>query len=328
MGKKTERIMTMLSLIPREPAKISTDRIMGYLSDAGHDVTQRTIQRDLHEVSATHAIVLDERSKPYGWSYIAGYNGRNEAMNPFEALAFIIASREYSSRLPSGIAQYLAPQERAAKRVLDSFSSSLALFDEKVARIPRGFGLMPAEIPQSILDAVYDGLLREKILVLNYATKKQVKVHPLGLVFRDQITYLVCTFWDYQDIRQLALHRIEACSVTGDDAHIPKDFSIRKYEETGAFGYLNSKKRIKLKLKMTKDAANHLKETPISEDQNIIDAEDGWVIVTASVLDRKDLLWWILGFGDKVEVISPITIRKQIYNTLQGAIKNYAARET
>jgi predicted DNA-binding transcriptional regulator YafY len=186
---------------------------------------------------------------------------------------------------------------------------------------------MPAEIPQSILDAVYDGLLREKILVLNYATKKEVEVHPLGLVFRDQITYLVCTFWDYQDIRQLALHRIEACSVTGDDAHIPKDFSLRKYEETGAFGYLNSNKRIKLKLKMTQDAAHHLKETPISEDQNIVDAEGDWVTVTASVLDRPDLRWWSLGVGDKVEGISPIAVRKQIHETLQGALKNYAARE-
>jgi predicted DNA-binding transcriptional regulator YafY len=323
MGKKTDRIMAMLSLIPREPAKISTDRLMGFLSDAGYAVTQRTIQRDLQELSATHPIVLDERSKPYGWSYMAGYNARNESMNPFEALAFIIASREFASNLPSGIAQYLLPQEQAAKRALDSFSSSLASFDKKVARVPRGFSLMPAEIKQSILDAVYDGLLREKVLVLDYATKKQVKVHPLGLVFRDQITYIVCTFWDYEDIRQLALHRVKTCTVTNYDAHTPKDFSLKRYEQTGAFGYLHSDEKINLELKMTIDAAGHLRETPISENQKIVDSNDGWVTVTATVPDREDLRWWVLGFGDYVEVISPGSFRKQIHSALIRAAKNY-----
>jgi hypothetical protein len=87
---------------------------MGFLSDAGFLVTQKTIQRDLHELSATHPLVLDERSKPTGWFYMVEHNNRAEPMNPFEALAYIIASRAFSSKLPSGIAQYLLPQELAA----------------------------------------------------------------------------------------------------------------------------------------------------------------------------------------------------------------------
>jgi hypothetical protein len=49
---------------------------------------------------------------------------------------------------------------------LDSYSSSLAAFDKKVTRVPRGFSLKVAEINQLTLDTVYDGLLREKVLVL------------------------------------------------------------------------------------------------------------------------------------------------------------------
>jgi hypothetical protein len=54
----------------------------------------------------------------------------------------------------------------AAKRVLDSYSSSLAVFDKNVTRVPRGFSLKVAEINQLTLDTIYDGLLREKVLVL------------------------------------------------------------------------------------------------------------------------------------------------------------------
>jgi len=323
MGKKTERIMAMLSLIPREPAKISTDRLMAYLSDAGFEVTQRTIQRDLNELSATHPIVLDERSKPYGWSFMANHNRRDETMNPFEALAFIIASREYAIKLPSGIAQYLSPLELTAKRTLDSYSSSLAAFDKKIAQIPRGFSLKPAEICHSILDAVYDGLLREKVLLLDYAEKKQLKVHPLGLVFRDQLTYLIATFWNYKDVRQLALHRIESCSVTDTDIQIPSNFSLQSYEDSGAFGYLNSAENIKLELKMKRAAAKHLRDTPLADDQNIVDAEQGWVTVTATVADREDLRWWILGFGDQIQVVMPKALRTRINQVLVRAAKNY-----
>jgi predicted DNA-binding transcriptional regulator YafY len=316
MGKKTERIMAMLSLIPRKPAKISTDRLMGYLSDAGFVVTQRTIQRDLHEISTTHPIVLDERSKPFGWSYMAGYSSQSASMNPFEALAFIIAAREFSSHLPSGIAQYLAPQELAAKRALESYSSNLATFDKKVARIPRGFSLKAAEINHSILDAVYDGLLREKVLELDYTSKKKVKIHPLGLVFRDQITYLVGTFWNYDDVRQLALHRIKNCVVTDFDIKIPKGFNLQQYEASGALGYLKSGETIKLELKLTSAAAKHLKDTPFSDDQIISESDkNGWVTVSGTVPDREDLRWWILGFGEQVEVVYPLTLRKKISTT-------------
>jgi hypothetical protein len=54
----------------------------------------------------------------------------------------------------------------AAKRVLDSYSSSLAVFDKNVTRVARGFSLKVAEFNQLTLDTIYDGLLREKVLVL------------------------------------------------------------------------------------------------------------------------------------------------------------------
>ncbi|CAA0079875.1 Uncharacterised protein [Zhongshania aliphaticivorans] len=316
MGKKIQRIMAMLSLIPREPAKISTDRLMGYLSDAGLAVTQRTIQRDLHEISTTYPIVLDERSKPFGWSYMAGYSYQGVTMNPFEALAFIIAAREFSSRLPSGVAQYLTPQVIVAKRALESYSSNLAAFDKKVVRISAGFKLQPAEINHSILDAVYDGLLREKILELDYTLKKRVRVHPLGLIFKDQITYLVGTFWNYKDVRQLALHRIKNCIVTDSDLKVPVGFNLQKYEETGALGCLKSNKKINLELKMRIAAAKHLRDTPISDDQVITEPDmEGWVTVSGTLPDREDFRWWILGFGEQVEVIKPLALRKNIIIT-------------
>lgn len=323
MATKTDRIMTMLSLVPRHPSKISTDRLQGYLSDAGFPVTQRTVQRDLQELSVNHPIVLDERSKPYGWSYMAGYNSRGTSMGPFEALAFVIASREYSGRLPSGIAQYLAPLEAEARSTLEAYSSSLATFEKKVARIPQGFSLIPAEIVNGVLDAVYDGLLREKILVVDYATLGEFEFKPLGLAFRDQVTYLVGTFWKYKDIRQLALHRVSSCSVTEAGFSIPKNFSLQQYDESGAFGYVNSEASINLELKMTTAAARHLRETPLSRDQTISSSSNGWVEIVANVNDRKDLVWWILGFGDQIEVISPTRIRDRVCKILSRAMKNY-----
>jgi predicted DNA-binding transcriptional regulator YafY len=244
-------------------------------------------------------------------------------MGLFEALAFVIASREYGDKLPSGIAQYLAPLEAEARSMLAVHSPSLANFERKVARIPRGFNLLPAQVDSEILDAIYDGLLREKVLALDYRLEKGIEFSPVGLVFRDQVTYLVGTFWNYKDLRQLAVHRITSCNVTDVSFSLPKDFNLQQYEESGAFGYARSDDTIILEMKMKIAAARHLRETPISQDQDISEALSGWVTVRASVHDRKDLIWWILGFGDQVEVVSPAETRDRVRTIIDSTIKNY-----
>lgn len=323
MGQKTDRIMLMLKLVPTSPQKISVERLKAYLENAGHAISSRTIQRDLVELSRSYPLELDDRSKPYGWSFMKDRFKPASNMNPFEALSYLLVMDEFSGRLPRALKSYLEPQEAQAVHTLIQYGPNLSNFRKKVFSVPRGFQLLPAEINSDTLNTVYDALLREKVLELDYWDTKGAKINPLGLLYRDQIAYLVCTFWQYNDIRQLAIHRIRNCNVTDEEAHIPKDFQMSSYQKSNAMGYSNTSSKLRLVLRMKEDAAWHLRETPLSHDQMISHYREGLVEVKATVQDRKDLLWWILGFGDSIEVISPEKLRGKVKDIAQKMSKIY-----
>jgi predicted DNA-binding transcriptional regulator YafY len=56
--------------------------------------------------------------------------------------------------------------------------------------------------------------------------------------------------------------------------------------------------------------AEHLAERPLSADQTLKPTADGQVEARASVLNTQELRWWLLGFGDAVEVLGPAPLRR------------------
>lgn len=65
------RYLLMLRHIPRQPQKIDVNTLRERLSEQGVDVSVRTIQRNLIELSEVFPLTTDERSKPFGWSLLA-----------------------------------------------------------------------------------------------------------------------------------------------------------------------------------------------------------------------------------------------------------------
>jgi hypothetical protein len=116
-------------------------------------------------------------------------------------------------------------------------------------------------------------------------------VHPLGLVFRHEIIYLVCTIKEYEKINHLALHRFQAASITPKKRDIPEDFDLDEFIGRGEFSYPVKKKSIKLEVIFDRTAAAHLYETPLSEDQVLKDLDNDSVRLTATVKNTSELRW-------------------------------------
>ena len=61
-------------------------------------------------------------------------------------------------------------------------------------------------------------------------------------------------------------------------------------------------------------AAIHLSERQLSDQQRLIPQADGRVLLRAKVRDTLELRWWLLGFGDKVTVLGPGSVREEFRN--------------
>ncbi len=323
------RQWAMLRRIPRQPRKITAQELAKHLSAEGYAVTPRSVQRDLTTLGTLFMLACDDRSKPHGWSWakeaVFGISG----MAPSTALAFVMAQRFLKPLLPQAALGGLAPHFRQAQEWLGQTPRSpYTRWPEKVRVLPRGLKLLPPEVDHEVLDTVYQALLEERRFTVDYKPREAIKasryeVSPLGLVVRDGVLYLVCTLWDYTDLKQLVLHRMKQAELLEIQVNRPESFNLDDYLRSGAFSAPNTAETLKLEAVFDSGCALHLREARLSKDQKLEDRPDGRVRLTATVPDTGELRWWLLGFGEGVEVVGPEELRAEFRTTAQALAKRY-----
>ncbi len=176
---------------------------------------------------------------------------------------------------------------------------------------------------------VQQGLLERRCLDITYRSRSKERVrdhriHPLALVFREPVTYLLATIEPHQDVLHLAVHRIEAAALTEVPTHDPEaGFDLDQLIQEGVFDYPEGG-TIRLELRVSPELAYHLHEARLSDDQTIEPEGDGVCSrVTATVRDTAHLKWWLLGLGAGVEVLGPANLREAIAEELGQAFERY-----
>lgn len=322
-----------MRMIPRYPNKIDTATIASLLERDGMTIHLRSIQRDLEKLSQSFEITCDDKHKPYGWSWSADAPSLDiPTMSPTAALAYRMVADFMSDMFPREIYDQLKPHFRYADTLLkQTDKDTLKDWPDKVRTVGRSQPLMPPNISTEVFAVVSDSLLdckRFQVSYLKRGEKKTVSwtINPLGIVLHDRLITLVCTVGNYhqqKDVRQLQLHRIINATQLDETALFPEEFTLDKYIAEGTFNYRVGEGTIQLVAIFEKDAAIHLEETPLSEDQQLTDQEDGSVLVKATVGDTRQLRWWLLGFGGRIEVLEPLSLRAEIKNHAEKMISRY-----
>jgi predicted DNA-binding transcriptional regulator YafY len=188
----------------------------------------------------------------------------------------------------------------------------------KVRVVQRTQTLQPPAIASEVMVTVYEALFHDRQFLGEYRSRgekasREFVVNPLGLVFSDPVIYLVATLWQYPDIRLFALHRFDTARLLMDGCRRPADFDLDAYLKSGAveFPVTDGEGTIKLVMRMASEVAHHLHESRLCTDQKIGKEEDGFVQISGTVADTHQLRWWLLGFGDKVEVLEPQALREE-----------------
>ncbi|WP_413698834.1 helix-turn-helix transcriptional regulator [Psychromonas sp. KJ10-10] len=210
--------------------------------------------------------------------------------------------------------------------------NKLSNWDKKVAIISRKQPFIVPDVGDEILAKVYDGVLNEKQLSVCYQPKdsseKNYNIHPLGIVMVDEVIYLVGTIWKYTDIRQFALHRFISVDNTEEDIITVEGFDLRKYQQSGNFGFPvdENKKEIELEMMVAHWVADFLNEQALSINQKIVETEPESprpYKVTATVLNTAQLRWWLSHFVVNVEIIGPVSLREEFKENAKSLGKLY-----
>jgi predicted DNA-binding transcriptional regulator YafY len=323
----------MLRAIPRHPRRISVREIQASLDVAGFSVTARTVQRDLMELSNAFPLVSDEREKPYGWSWQARapvFDLPN--LSNQEALAFAMVEDYLRPLLPHALLEQLDAYFRIARARLASEHGTRgsAGWLGKIGVVQPTQSLIPPAIVAHVQGVVTDALLDDRRLEVRYRRKgereaRRYVLNPLALIQRGPLTYLLASVGDYDDVLMFALHRFDRARIAAEKARRPKEFELASFMKDG-WAHYGTGKSIRLDARFTNEAAEHLTETPLSDDQRLGNEADGRVRLRATVADTPQLRWWLLGFGDAVEVVGPAVLREWFVQTAAKMADAYGAR--
>lgn len=304
--------LELLKRIPRSH-KVSAPELSRQLNDAGWKRDLRTVQRQLDELAQHFDIERDARSKPYGYRWKEQARGLSlPGLTEKESLVLALAEQHLRALLPAQVLSSMQPFFEQARlnlgyRAQGAPAAAAREWMDKVRVVSTTQPLLPPTIPDGVLEAVSSALYANRWLEIEYVNSAQRKVTgtvmPLGLAQQGTRLYLVCRFKDYEDERSLAVHRITAATVSTTGFERPPEFDLARYDNDGRFGFTNGK-RIRLKLRIDKGAGLHLLESPLASDQTVKD-EGTHYLITATVMDTAQLVWWLRGFGSAVEVLSP-----------------------
>lgn len=321
MDTNFPRLLNTLALLPQYPHKLTTRQILERLQVSGHEVNVRTLQRDLNDLSEQYPDITKKAGKPMQWGWAKGASVLFlPQMDLPQALVFDLFRREFAQVMPTEVLSQLEPWLQEAQRKLAQAPRAHASqWAKKIAVRPDGPPLMPARPLPATLAQVSQALFEGKQIKAQYraAQKPEAKryvLHPLGLVRRSLVSYLVATFDGHHDPRLLALHRLDKVRVLDAAVQEPIGFDLDAYLSQDRLN-MGSGQTMMLELHLTRGAAEHLHDTPLSQDQTIEDLPEQahWVCVRATVNESPRLVWWILGFGKRARVIGPESLVKQVH---------------
>ncbi len=186
----TLRNLAMLSCIPVCPNAKSTKRILQELRelDPDYDVSERTVQRDLDQLSGRFPISCEARGRANHWFWTDPHAlTQIPSMSAPTAFALRLAAEYLRPIMPPSTRGLLEAYFNHADSVLEG--TALGRWTDKAVIVARGPVLTPPSVPVEVQETVYTALMESRKVEVAYRAKartraRQMVLNPLGIVVR------------------------------------------------------------------------------------------------------------------------------------------------
>lgn len=281
---------------------------------ARFEVSQRTIYRDVEELSASGVPVYAERGPGGGFRLLDGYQTRLTGMTPAESEALLLLGL-------SGPAAELGLGEPVAAARLKLLAALPRQATDGARRIADRFHLDPADWyrrprPPAHLAAIAQALWRERQIAIAYeswSAHVRRTLDPLGLVLKAGAWYLVARCAG--SVRTYALAKIENLQELDTGFDWPADFDLPHHWQASVHRFEASLRRERATLRVAASAHSRLDRL----GADIADAvraatpdADGWRTTEVPIESVTHAAGLLLGFSDEIEVLAPPALRERL----------------
>lgn len=323
----------LLKRLPKKLPGLTVKQLHDYLEANDYNVTRRTVERDLANLSLMFPLQSTEDLIAQQWYLMPKASFELEGLTVTEAVSLSLVEDAVRPLLPASMLNVLAPRFEHARNKLNELKEGHpgARLPYKVATVRADLNLQPPQINALILESIQEALINETQVRCRYYSAHSDKVseltlNPLAMVQRGQITYLIATAAPFTDVRQYAVHRFHQAECLDSPCLDLEAFDLEHYLASDALQF-GKPEKITLKAWISAHQARLLRETPLSEDMCLHEQDEGFM-VHATVSDTWQLQWWILSQGDGLLIHEPPALRQKIAGLLQKAAAAYEQQNT
>ncbi len=311
----------LLKLLPPKSQAMDTATIYERLQGQGIKVSFRTLQRDLKRLAADYPHIRSEdRGSSHHWW--AERELSRLSLLPSDALNLTMIMDHAIRFGMQAQVEKLATLRNYARALLKDARPSED-WSKKVMSTTRSIVLRPSTIDPDVLATLQHALLYDYAVEATYCkrigdTPVVQRLKPLGLSFQDSTIYLSSIFAGQEpgtEPSALPLHRFVSIRTVADDIPAPEGYDINSVTACRSLLGLQSEAPVALKLRISKELYECLTENPLTEDQHLsVESTETW-IMSGTLFLSQGLTLWLLGQGDKLEVLAPAALREGIATT-------------
>ena len=180
-----------------------------------------------------------------------------------------------------------------------------------VATPPRG----PDPSPR-VMAAIEDGLYQNRLVDITYytlrraeETRRTIEPHFISMVDGDW--HLVAFDHLSQSAHVFTLSRIRRAMALIETFSPRPELAPERYEQ-GRFRTDFGQAPFEVTLRVDEWQSRWLRERPVHATQQIEDLPDGGIVLRFTTSGKNDLIRWLLGHADHVEVVSPDWLRDEV----------------
>jgi proteasome accessory factor B len=313
------RVVRLLTLLQSEKAMPPEElaRITG--------ISRRTLFRDLRELSAIGVPYhYDPRTGGYKVEphyfmpavdltlqealslLLLVHKGRNHLPVPFKN-AVILAGIKVENNLPAPIRKYCD----SALRNISVRPSPYSPTDS----LDRFFSILQQAVTRKTqVQLKYDSLADGGLIELTLC--------PYHLFYNNRAWYVVGLSSLHKEVRMFKLNRIQNIDVLDKGFVDAGQFDLCDYLGN-AWSMIPEGRLYSVKLRFSPKVARNVAEVQWHRSQKTSFEPDGSLRAEFVVDGLNEIYWWILGYGDQVEVLAPAALRKKIFQTAQNMQKNH-----
>ncbi|WP_221568754.1 YafY family protein [Alkalihalobacillus sp. TS-13] len=316
---RADRLMNIMILLQNR-GKMTSKELANEL-----EVSDRTILRDMDALSTSGVPIVSERGKEGGWRLLDNFRSKLSGLTIEDMKSlFLFPSEELLNDLGLNT-QSLDTRQKLLASIPVNYRAEAQAMWERIYIDTSTWRQSKEKVND--LKIIQHAVWENKKLKIHYeqadGRQKERLIEPLGLVAKGDKWYLVAL--RDGELRNYRVSRVHSAKVQNETFKRPIDFNLATYWGQSKVEFIQKLPKYEVQVEIDPAIIKRINFT--SKFVQVLKTEspneNKWIPATLSFNDKQEAIEYILGFANKIKVVSPKDLPDKVVSSAKSVINFY-----